>query len=329
MLVRRHAVRCQPRADVAHHSFLEGARMTVIKIVKIAAVIACVAYLAAIVGVRLMERSLVYQPGARKVDEPDASLALMQTAVTFRAPDSTQLTAWIIPGLKAAPDAPWVLISHGNFGNVGYGGRPQFYAWFRDLGVNLFAYDYRGFGASDGVPSEAGVYSDASAAYRYLTDSLHVPPSRIILFGHSLGTGVTIELARHVTAAGMIVEDAYTSVADRGQEAFPLLPIKLIAKSRFASIDKVGELRLPKLFLHARNDQTIPIAHGRKVFAAAAEPKEFVELNAGHADGYTADRARYYGAIDAFIRRVTSPTPVVAATRTLGGDRSRRPDDQQ
>src|SRR6185503_6440343 len=148
-------------------------------------------------------------------------------------------------------------------------------------------------------------YADADAAYRYVTDSLHVPAPKIILFGHSLGTGVTIELARHVPAAGMIVEDAYTSVADRGQEVFPLLPIKLIAKSRFASIDKVGSLRLPKLFLHARNDETIPIEHGRKLFAAAAEPKEFVELNAGHADAYAADRVRYYAAIDAFIRRVT------------------------
>jgi fermentation-respiration switch protein FrsA (DUF1100 family) len=113
----------------------------------------------------------------------------------------------------------------------------------------------------------------------------------------------------------MIVEDAYTSVANRGQEVFPLLPIKLLAASRFASIEKVGSLRLPKLFLHARNDVTIPIAHGRRVFAAAAEPKEFVELDAGHADAYTADRERYYGAIDTFIKRVTTPAPVVATSR--------------
>jgi hypothetical protein len=158
------------------------------------------------------------------------------------------------------------------------------------------------------------VYADADAAYRYLTDSLRVPASRIILFGHSLGTGVTIELARHVPAAGMIVEAAYTSVADRGQEVFPLLPIKVIAQSRFASIDKVGELRLPKLFLHARDDRTIPIEHGRRVFAAAAEPKEWVELDGGHADAYTADRVRYYGAIEAFIGRVVAQAPVVAAT---------------
>src|SRR5215204_2062366 len=283
------------------------------KFVKTVIIIIGAAYLAAIIGVRLAERSLVYQPGARRVEVPSPALALNQRAITFQAPDSASLTAWIIPAANAGADAPWVLISHGNYGNIGYGGRPQFYAWFRDLGVNLFAYDYRGFGASDGVPSETGVYTDAVAAYRYLTDSLHVPPSRIVLFGHSLGTGVTIELARHVPAAGLIVEDAYTSVANRGQEVFPFLPIKLIARSRFASVDKVGTLELPKLFLHARNDRTIPIEHGRAVFAAAAEPKQFVELDAGHGDAYSAERTKYYGAIDAFIRRVTAPAPVVAA----------------
>lgn len=284
-----------------------------VKLLKIVVALVCVVYIAVTIGVRLIERSLVYQPGARTVDTPDPTLALNQRLVRFRSADSTSLTGWVIPAAGAGPDAPWVLISHGNYGNIGYGGRPQFYAWFRDLGVNLLAYDYRGFGASDGVPSEAGVYADADAAYRYLKDSLHVPASRIVLFGHSLGTGVTIEIARHEPAAGMIAEDAYTSVANRGQEAFPLLPIKLIARSRFASIDKVGALRLPKLFLHARNDRTIPIEHGRKVFAAAAEPKQFVELNSGHADGYSADRATYYNAIDAFIRRVTAAAPVVAA----------------
>ena len=282
---------------------------------KVIAFIVCLAYVIAIVGICLYEPRLVYQPGARAVDSPAVSLALHQRPVSFNAADGTSLSAWIIPAAVSAADAPWVLISHGNYGNIGYGGRPQFYAGFRDLGVNLFAYDYRGFGASGGSPSEPGVYADADAAYRYLTDSLHIPPSRIVLFGHSLGTGVTIELARHVAAAGLIVEDAYTSVVDRGQEVFPLLPIRLIARSRFASIDKVGALRLPKLFLHARNDRTIPIEHGRKLFAAAAEPKELVELDAGHADAYSADRARYYAAIDAFIRRATAQVPVVAASQ--------------
>jgi len=110
----------------------------VIKFVKAVVIIACVAYIAAIIGVRLMEAKLVYQPGARAVDQPAANLALNQRSLTFRAADSTLLTAWVIPAANAGPDAPWVLVSHGNYGNIGYGGRPQFYAWFRDLGVNLF-----------------------------------------------------------------------------------------------------------------------------------------------------------------------------------------------
>ena len=274
--------------------------------------IAATAYLAASLGVRVFERSLVYVPGPRRVDPPPPELRLRERTVRFRTADSTTLSAWVIPTANGDADAPWVVISHGNYGNIGSGGRPQFYAWFRDIGINLLAYDYRGFGESDGVPSEEGVYADAEAAYRFLTDSLRVTASRIILFGHSLGTGVTIELARRVPAAGMIVEDAFTSVPDRGQEVFPLLPIKLIARSRFASIEKVGTLRTPKLFLHARNDGTIPIAHGRRLFAAAAEPKEWIELDAGHADAYTVERARYYGAIGTFIQRVVASMPVVA-----------------
>lgn len=267
---------------------------------------ALVAYGIAVGFVMLMERRLVFQPGARDLAPPAPGLALGQRLVSFRAADSTSLSAWIVPAATGDSLAPWVHISHGNYGNIAFGGRPQFYAWFRDLGVNLLAYDYRGFGASEGEPTEAGVYADALAAYRYLADSLRVPPDRIILFGHSLGTGVAIELARRVPAAGLIVEDAYTSVPERGQEVFPLLPIRFIARSRFASIDKVGALRLPKLFLHAREDQTIPIAHGRRLFAAAAEPKRFVALEGGHADAYTVDRGRYYDAIGAFVREVTS-----------------------
>jgi len=285
-------------------------------VTRILAIVAT-AYVVASIGVGVFERSLLYVPGPRAVEPPAPELRLDQRTVRFRAADSTLISAWAIPAASRASDAPWVLISHGNYGNIGYGGRPQFYAWFRDLGVNLFAYDYRGYGESEGVPSEDGVYADAEAAYHYLTDSLSVPASRIILFGHSLGTGVTIELAKRVPAAGMIVEDAYTSVPDRGQEVFPLLPIKLIARSRFASIDKVGSLRMPKLFMHARNDATIPIAHGRRVFAAAAEPKEWVELDAGHGDAYSVERTRYYGSIGSFIQRAVGPAPIVADRGTL------------
>ena len=98
------------------------------------------------------------------------------------------------------------------------------------LGLNLLAFDYRGYGESEGAPSEAGLYRDADAAYRYLRDTLGVPPDRIVIFGHSLGSAVAVELAARVPAAGLILDGALTSVADRAQELFPFVPVRWIAR---------------------------------------------------------------------------------------------------
>lgn len=263
------------------------------------------------------ERSLIFHPAGREVHAPADSLALDVEPVTFRAADSTRLSAWVIPAAGHDAAAPWMIICHGNYGNIGYGGRTPFYAGMRDLGVNLLAFDYRGFGASEGEPSEAGVYADARAAYDWLRTARHVPPERIVIFGHSLGSGVATELASRVPAAGLIVEGAFTSVPDRGQELYPYMPVKLIARNRFASIERVGAIRMPKLFLHATDDEVIPIAHGRALFAAASEPKRFVELTGGHERAYELDRDRYYGAIRDFLATVVaSPAmPSVVAGR--------------
>ena len=131
----------------------------------------------------------------------------------------------------------------------------------RDLGINLFAFDYRGYGESSGVPDENGLYADATASYEYLTRTLGVTPDRLILFGHSLGSGVAIELASRVPAGGLIVEGAYTSIADRGQELYPLFPIRLIVTQRFPSLDRIPSITIPKLFLHSPEDVVIPYAH--------------------------------------------------------------------
>ena len=151
------------------------------------------------------------------------------------------------------------------------------------MGLNLLAFDYRGYGESGGAPSEAGLYRDAEAAYRYLRRELGVPADRIILFGHSLGSAVAIDLASRVPPAGLIVEGAFTSATDRGQELYPYIPVRWIAASRFNSIGKMPLVTAPKLFLHAVHDEVIPLAHGRRLFEAASPPKRFVELGGGHA----------------------------------------------
>jgi hypothetical protein len=252
------------------------------------------------------EKSLVYVPGDRDVSDPHPSLALGHQSVEFLTPDSVLLHAWIIPASSAVSaasaastpsDAFWLLISHGNYGSIGFGDRPAFYAAARDIGLNLFAFDYRGFGRSGGRPGEEGIYRDAEAAYRFLTDSLRVPPERIILFGHSLGTGVVTELATRVPSAALVLEAAYTSIPDIGAEAYPWLPVRLLAGERFETIEKIGRVTVPKLLLHSPEDDLVPIEHGRRVYEAARGEKRFVEVRGGHAGAFREDREKYFGAI--------------------------------
>lgn len=273
-----------------------------------------VSYGGATAYLRLNEKAYVFHPAERAVSAPAAALNLQQRSVHYASTDGTALTAWIVPAATADSSGMWMLICHGNYGNIGYGQRPEFYAGMRDLGVNLFAFDYRGFGESAGVPDEAGMYEDAVASYHYLTDSLHVPASQIVIFGHSLGSGVATELATRVSAAALVLEGAFTSVPDRGQEIYRVLPVKLIATQRFASLSKIASVREPKLFLHSPEDDVIPFAHSQRLLAAATGTRRLVSVRGGHMDAFRIDKATYFGAIAELLQRVAplrepAPTP--------------------
>lgn len=276
----------------------------VTRLAKILGGLALLAYASATAYLRLKEKSFVFHPAERGVALPAPSLKLRQHRIAYGSTDGTALTAWIVPAAHADSTGMWMLICHGNYGNIGYGQRPEFYAFARDLGLNLFAFDYRGFGESAGTPDESGLYDDAMASYRYLTDSLHVPSSQIVIFGHSLGSGVATELASRVPAAALVLEGAFTSVVDRGQELYPILPVSLLATQRFASIEKIGSVEVPKLFLHSPEDEVIPYAHGERLFAAAHEPKRLIAVRGGHMDAYTLDKATYFGALGELLQQV-------------------------
>lgn len=250
---------------------------------------------------RAAEPRLIYAPGpSTHLTPPPAELGLAPERVTFASGDGVQLVAWV---MRAPRDSAgrWLLICHGNGGNLSEAGRPFHYAGLRALGLNLLAFDYRGYGESGGTPSEAGLYGDADAAWRYLTDTLRVAPDHIVLFGHSLGSAVAVELATRVPAAGLILDGALSSVIERAQEAYPYVPVRWIARSRYPSLERIGRLTLPKLFLHARADEVIPFAHGRRLYDAAPPPKTFVALAAGHGDAFERDSAAYFGAIARFL----------------------------
>jgi fermentation-respiration switch protein FrsA (DUF1100 family) len=257
-------------------------------------------YAGILILLRVYESKLIYFPGPeRTLAAPPSSLGLPVQRVEIPTEDAVQLVAWIIP---AEPRSSlWLLICHGNAGNLSEFDRPLHYAGLRQLGLNLLAFDYRGYGESGGAPSETGLYRDASAAYRYLTNQRGVNPEHVIMFGHSLGSAVAIDLASRVPAAGLIVEGAFTSATDRGQELYPYIPVRWIAASRFGSIEKIRSVTVPKLFLHATEDEVIPLAHGRRLYEAAPAPKTFVELRGGHGDAFDVDSARYFGSIAKFL----------------------------
>ena len=255
---------------------------------------------------RVYESRLIYFPGPeRTLVAPPPSLGLPIQRVEITTEDAVNLVAWVIP---AEPRSSWwLLVCHGNAGNLSEFDRPLHYAGLRQLGLNLLAFDYRGYGESGGAPSEAGLYRDADAAYRFLTNERGVPASRIVIFGHSLGSAVAIDLASRVRSAGLIVEGAFTSAIDRGQELYPYIPVHWIAKSRFNSVDKISGMTVPKLFLHAKGDEVIPLAHGRRLYEAASPPKTFVELRGGHGNAFDMDSTRYFGSIAQFLAGLPAP----------------------
>ncbi len=170
-----------------------------------------------------------------------------------------------------------ILYSHGNGEDLGY-------IWsvlrdIRDSGFAVFAYDYQGYGTSEGKPSEYNVYRDIEAAYGYLTEQLRVPPKQIILYGHSVGGGPAVDLASRQSVGGLVVESSFVSVF-RVLTRIPLLPF-----DKFVNVDKIGKVRSPVLVIHGKADEVVPFSHGEQLFAAAKQPKfNFWVDRAGHND---------------------------------------------
>ena len=213
----------------------------------------------------------------------------------FVATDGVKLNGWFIP--VDSPRAS-LLICHGNGGNISY-----YFSYMKDLTrlhVNVFMFDYRGYGKSEGESTEEGVYSDVAAAYQFLIKQHAVDSTKVILLGISLGSAVAIDLATKIQCAGLILQSAPTSVADVAKSRF--IPIHLFTKSKFDSINKIKQLQIPILFIHGTDDHLVSISYGRKLFAAANEPKWFYEVQgAGHNDLYSVAGATYLQKMNEFI----------------------------
>ena len=208
---------------------------------------------------------------------------------------------WLMPTATDSDDHPWVIFLHGNGSTLASRLNILHYERLRALGLNIAAPEYRGYGGLAGVPSEEGLAEDARRAYDDLRREKKLSPRQIIIYGWSLGSAVAVNLASHADEAAVILEGAPASIVAIGQQRYPYFPVRLLIRNPFDSISRIDKIGSPVLFLHSPEDEVVPFAEGKRLFDAAATPKEFVEVTGGHVNAAEKD-PQFFIAVRDFLR---------------------------
>ena len=247
-----------------------------------------------------VERALIYFP-IRELAGTPASLGLAYQDAWFEAEDGVRLHGWLIPGARPTT----LLWCHGNAGNISHR-LDNIQEIHHRLGIGVFIFDYRGYGRSDGSPTEAGLYRDTRAARETLVRNLGVPAQQIVYFGRSLGAAVALELALAHPPPGLILESPFLSVPVMANRTIP--GSGFLFKTRFDSLAMIDRSRTPLLILHGDADEVVPYEHGRRLWEAASEPKAFYTIaGARHNDTYLAGGNEYWEAWRKFLDDLPSP----------------------
>ncbi len=250
-----------------------------------------------------MQPRLTYRP-FREVALAPTDRGLPYEDAAFQSRDGVRLAAWYVP----APDARFtVLFCHGNSGNIMHS--MDAVTAFHEMGLNCLVFDYRGYGNSEGRPTEAGTYLDARAAFDWLTQIKGIPAERIVLCGRSLGGPIAAHLAAEVRAAALTLEATFTSYADIGAHFYPYMPVRLFARFRYDTLASVRQVRCPVLVVHSKDDQVVPFEFGTRLFDAAPQPKQFTEIAGSHNDGFVVSADRYKAAWLQWIGALADPRP--------------------
>ena len=247
--------------------------------------------------VYIFQSRLIFYPGIeREIVATPSQIGLPYEDIHLQTSDGVSLHGWYIP---APQPRGTVLFLHGNAGNISH--RLESVQMFHRLGYSTLIFDYRGYGNSSGVPTEQGTYRDAEAAWRYLTEQRHTPSCRIVLFGESLGGAVAAWLAARQKPAALVIASGFTSVPDLGQQLYPFLPVRWLARIRYDTRENLRTVEAPVLIAHSPEDDIIPFEHGRALYAAANPPKQFLELAGGHNDGFIFMRESWVKALGDFL----------------------------
>lgn len=237
----------------------------------------------------------IYFPERTLFSTPE-KLNLTYRSVTFTTADQVKLHAWFIP-VEAAKGV--ILFCHGNAGNISH--RLETIDIFHRLGYSTFIFDYRGYGQSEGTPSEAGTYLDVEAAWDYLVTQENIQPAQIIVFGRSLGGAIAAWLCGTREPRACIVESAFTSARDMAADMYPFFPGRLLCRFHYDTEAAVRKISCPLLIIHSAEDDIVPFSHGRRLFAAAREPKTFLPINGNHNAGFLLSAGRYVTGLEDFL----------------------------
>ncbi len=244
--------------------------------------------------VRYLENKTLFYP-AKLLSSTPNDIGVSYEDVFITTEDGCKLHGWFVP---AEDSRSTLLFFHGNAGNISDRlGKIQL---FHRMRLNVLIIDYRGFGQSNGKPTESGMYLDAKAAFDYLKNSKKDMLDSLIVYGASLGGVAAINLASREEITALIVDSSFSNAVDMAKRIYPFIPSFLVT-IKLDNISKIKKISIPKLFIHSVDDMTIPYSLGQKLFEAAKDPKEMLTISGGHNDGHIHDEEKYNSAIEIFL----------------------------
>ena len=252
-------------------------------------------YLALSLLMFLFQNKLLYFPTHDIYTTPDR-YDLRYEEVFLTTADKCKIWAWFIPADNARGT---VLFCHGNAGNLTH--RLSSALDFHVARLNVLIFDYRGYGKSEGSPSEKGTYQDVMAAWRFLAEEKKIPAKQIIVFGRSLGGAIAAYAASQNAPGALILESAFTSVPDLAAQLYPLFPVRLLVRNRYPTRNYLSKITCPVLVIHSREDEIVPFSHGQALLAIANAPKEFLPITGTHGDGFITSRQEYRAKLGKFV----------------------------
>lgn len=243
----------------------------------------------------IFQSHYIYYP-ERVLSVTPHGIGLQFESVSFDTTDGVHLSGWFVPCESARGV---ILFCHGNAGNISH--RLDSIQIFHQLGLDVFIFDYRGYGQSEGKPTEQGTYKDSEAAWHYLIEERQVKPNEVIIFGRSLGGAVASWLAQSHTPRGLILESTFTSLPDIAVGLYPYLPARLLLRFEYNTAEYLSRVDCPVLIVHSRDDEIMPFSHGRRLFDMASEPKKFLEISGTHNEGFITSGKDYEDGLHTFI----------------------------